>query len=869
MRRWLIVLILLSSIPSFTRAEPALRKIATLQDEAGSNPSSFVTIGDNAFFLAEDGVNGKRLWFSDGTTGGTEMVDAGVSGARTYSNLCKGSDGFLYYQSYSNGTVTLHRANSATSEQLWSRATPKISGYVVNYQGTIYFAISNEREVWRLDPAMSVSLALTMKYSVFDFDTAGDRMFIKISASTFVSDDGMYVSDGTIAGTKQFDEFCPSYKIVSFGNNCAAFAGNGSSSDIFIYDPRRTGPYRIKGSYNKLAVLNNELLISGDLQGKRGIFVADDTNVDYTFQEISDSSFDQETIVQCGDSLYYFTYVNSAFRGLVRISSNHEVSIVKTFPFIPEVSSLLALTAMDDQLMLLVMYNGKQTLWTSGGTSESTVQVAEIGCWLGTESEMAAAGAHIFFRGDSFEGSEPWVSNGVSEGTFQLANINKTNATDSPYMNAEFVVRVKSKEYIIYDGYLRETVDGRARRVQNLYPMAGVIWHKDIAQGSLWGMSDFEMARPAYFLAAHHAGPGTSLRFTGLYPYGTRREFNNTVLNGRYIYGLSELMSYDGSGPDPVVLKDISSSGESRPVFMGAMDGKAYFSADDGVVGRQIWSTDGTPAGTNLFKDLGGPQNAVPLAAKSLVANNMLFFPGVASNRGEELWRINSSNGNTRLLVDINPGAASSNPNSMQPTGKGVAFLATNAADGRALWHSDGTAAGTKLVKVLNSTNVISPIGSANGLAFYSESAGTTQIEVWRTDGTAAGTISLGVYSDAYVSLSSSGATPGRVFYSIARADRKLYYSDGTTGGTAELTPFSRNAVVGNTFYYIADNSKLWKLQDGESAPSQVTSQLFPSAVLQPDPNGIYILSDEPDGGKAFHFYGESQNAARDWKAYP
>jgi len=39
-----------------------------------SEPTSFTIVGGQLFFVADDGVNGRELWISDGTADGTMMV---------------------------------------------------------------------------------------------------------------------------------------------------------------------------------------------------------------------------------------------------------------------------------------------------------------------------------------------------------------------------------------------------------------------------------------------------------------------------------------------------------------------------------------------------------------------------------------------------------------------------------------------------------------------------------------------------------------------------------------------------------------------------------------------------------------------------
>ncbi len=55
----------------------------------------------------------------------------------------------------------------------------------------------------------------------------------------------------------------------------------------------------------------------------------------------------------------------------------------------------------------------------------------------------------------------------------------------------------------------------------------------------------------------------------------------------------------------------------------------------------------------------------------------------------------------------------------------------------RGLWKSDGTAAGTVLVKEISPTELT----NVNGTLFFAATDGATGRELWKSDGTTAGTI--------------------------------------------------------------------------------------------------------------------------------
>ncbi|HYM61778.1 MAG TPA: hypothetical protein VEZ11_12905, partial [Thermoanaerobaculia bacterium] len=88
--------------------------------------------------------------------------------------------------------------------------------------------------------------------------------------------------------------------------------------------------------------------------------------------------------------------------------------------------------------------------------------------------------------------------------------------------------------------------------------------------------------------------------------------------------------------------------------------------------------------------------------------------------------------GTAHLVADLMSGATSdSNPASFTRFGDKLLFIATNGAEGRELWITDGTLAGTHLVKDIapgirsafplayNSTSIPAAIGVSGSLAHF------------------------------------------------------------------------------------------------------------------------------------------------------
>ncbi len=78
----------------------------------------------------------------------------------------------------------------------------------------------------------------------------------------------------------------------------------------------------------------------------------------------------------------------------------------------------------------------------------------------------------------------------------------------------------------------------------------------------------------------------------------------------------------------------------------------------------------------------------------------LVFFSACAPEHGCELWRSDGTDAGTQLVKDIRPGAAGSAPSGFgaDALGQFVYFSAEDGSHGRELWRSDGSASGTQLV---------------------------------------------------------------------------------------------------------------------------------------------------------------------------
>ncbi|HNU13255.1 MAG TPA: hypothetical protein PKI55_02275, partial [Chitinophagaceae bacterium] len=205
------------------------------------------------------------------------------------------------------------------------------------------------------------------------------------------------------------------------------------------------------------------------------------------------------------------------------------------------------------------------------------------------------------------------------------------------------------------------------------------------------------------------------------------------------------------SAQTPEVLKDINGaatlhSQSTTGYSFVTMNGFAYFTADDGVNGHELWRTDGTEAGTSLVKDINpGISGIVTSGSATLVEmNGFLYFAATTTANGNELWKTDGTSAGTVMVKDINPGTTGTTLANLVVINNVLYFSATTSASGSELWKSDGTDAGTVLVKDINTGSASSTpqnFVNVNGTLFFTAITAANGRELWKSDGTTAGTV--------------------------------------------------------------------------------------------------------------------------------
>lgn len=282
------------------------------------------------------------------------------------------------------------------------------------------------------------------------------------------------------------------------------------------------------------------------------------------------------------------------------------------------------------------------------------------------------------------------------------------------------------------------------------------------------------------------------------------------------------------------------------------MGGVGYFLYDDGIHGRELWRTDGTTAGTALVADLcPGSCGAAWLDSDRGIAAtaDVVFFAGNDGVHGEELWVSDGTEAGTRMVRDLAAGLRSSGPGDLTEVGNRAFFTAEDEVHGREIWVSDGTAAGTALVADLtdgaNSTR-IDAAAALGDLLLFGRNSYQSAGGLWRSDGTADGTYRLTDAQPAQQSWTEGAsfrALGGRLLFWADDADGvydpTLWVSDSTVAGTGELAPIAEPTgfvVQGGLLFFSGSEGSVPGLYKSDGTPAGTVAIPLPPGT-EPTPN--------------------------------
>ncbi len=521
-----------------------------------------------------------------------------------------------------------------------------------------------------------------------------------------------------------------------------------------------------------------------------------------------------------------------------------------------------------------LIFTTSSGLWRSDGTAAGTFLLRDHGSYPGPYFLTACRGAVCYADDDGTHGLELWRTNGTPEGTVLVRDIHpgphgSIESSLIPFRGQLYFWADDGTNRLALwktDGTTEGTlfVDTMTVAPVNRYFTDGVV-----IDDSLYfiGLSGRDPAKPYGLFRTDGTAPGTRLMrdFAGTYypicpgPCFPVAPGGLVELNGKAYFAASdgisglELWSSDGTTDGTRMVSDICPGpcgGFESPGGLLAFRGRLYFGADDGIHGKEVWTSGGTPGSTVLLKDIeptstgSEPGSSYPGAFTPV--GDLLLFGATETTHGSELWRTDGTEAGTVLVKDINPGASSSYLYGFVSTGSVVYFSANDGDHGYELWRSDGTFSGTVPVADIFPGPTGSDPSSVRlaGRELYLGASGADGFGLWRTDGSAAGTSAVRVISS---SASSSLPLPlaeldGTLIFSASDGtSRRLWRSDGSPAGTTKLADVAvelgfgsfgnASAVLGGKLYFDGDFAALWKTDGTEAGTAIVKSARGPDSL--------------------------------------
>jgi ELWxxDGT repeat protein len=420
----------------------------------------------------------------------------------------------------------------------------------------------------------------------------------------------------------------------------------------------------------------------------------------------------------------------------------------------------------------------------------------------------------------------------------------------------------------------------------------GTMLVQDIYVGGNANPSNLTNVDGILYFTATDAAHGTELWKTDgtnttmvkdIYPSTSSSYPHDLVAVGSTLYFVAndgtngfELWKTDGTNTQ--MIRDINAGSAgiiqnySQTSWLMQINGTLYFAANDGSSGTELWSSNGTANGTKLVKDIYAKVNYSSFPNVLTNWNGTLYFWADGST-GYELWKSDGTANGTVQIKEIRVGGSSQGDQSAEdwytnltygtnqlfPFNNTLYFVARDNSDiGWELWKTDGTEAGTVLIKdiyVGTQSSEVSQFTAYNNNIFFTATDGNVQpfhgTELWKTDGSNSGTVLLKDIRSGQFGSDPKFLTEwnNELYFAATNGSTySLWKTDGSESGTISIPGVTevRNLAISNGVLYFSgfNNDTKQELYKLDFKTSSVKDAEINSIHIYPNPsNGKFCIA--------------------------
>ena len=375
-------------------------------------------------------------------------------------------------------------------------------------------------------------------------------------------------------------------------------------------------------------------------------------------------------------------------------------------------------------------------LWKSNGTSQGTVLLKDInaGELSSTPRHLTVMGNKLFFTASTAaEGRELWVTDGTELGTKMVKNIN---------VGTSDAIRENAPPMVVYKDALYFAANNGTNR------------------GQLW--------------KSNGTDTGT-IMVKDLGIFSSAIDKLTLFQNKIFFFEYNTLYASDGTDTGTVKIKILSNIPEFYVTKTYVYKDRLYMGLGRGYYGTEPWVSDGTDAGTKQLKDI------VPGDIDGSIPENFYGFKDYVYFDGSGMWRTDGTPVGTTRVISNSLRTSQGDRINFVDNGSKMFFAALTGSFNKDLCITDGTVAGTKILRYLNGEVLGSDprwFTLVNGKVYFSASGNSLGRELWVTDGT-----SLGTVVAADIVPGGNESSPQNLFY----WNGNLYFTAYTSTNGREL----------------------------------------------------------------------------------